>query len=89
MYPPYQGKRIAAATTRAPIHLPQNLLYLNIGVPIKPVNLQDIQNTVDYIPDEYKDNYADIISNSINGHYFEDVVFNTSMYFFYLKIYQK
>lgn len=58
-----------ANSTRTPIQLPQDLLYTDIGVSMNPAKLEDIQKTLDYIPDEHKDYYLDIISKSIVASY--------------------
>ncbi|KAL4134891.1 hypothetical protein QTP88_006581 [Uroleucon formosanum] len=53
-----------ANSTRTPIQLPQDLLYTDIGVPMNPAKLEDIQKILDYIPDKHKDYYLDIISKT-------------------------
>lgn len=58
-----------ANSTRTPIQLPQDLLYTDIGVSMNPAKLEDIQKTLDYIPDEHKDYYLEIISKSIVASY--------------------
>lgn len=62
-----------AHSTRTPIQLPQNVLFLNVGAPMKIAKLQDIQKTLDYIPDEHKHFYINIISKSIVANYLENV----------------